>query len=377
MMQSNLGELLHDCAKRYHDRPFVTIAESGRQISYAEFEALTNRLAQGLLENFSRESDYVALMLENSIEYLAATYALKKVDLIEVSVNRAFRGPALARMIDLTGACILFTSDAHVDALQEVRDQLPSLRTLIMVGDSERARAVFAELQAGRRPMLDTRDAIGAEITDLFPSVAQYCRRNGIDPVKEPIPVAPAAHYHMGGIATDAEGRASLTNMWVCGEASSTGLHGSNRLASNGLLEALVFARICATSIATTVSCENAAEITAEFKGSGRDADVSLVAELRATMSKNVGVIRNAQGLETALRDIARIDAQAQSENLRNMCATATLIAAAALARKESRGAHERSDFPDLATGPGERSMMTLTQAQHIRAQALDAKEMT
>ena len=274
--------------------------------------------------------------------------------------TEALRGEG-ATLINADGA--RFMCDVHPDAELAPRDIV--------------ARAVFAELQAGRRPMLDTRDAIGAEITDLFPSVAQYCHRNGIDPVKEPIPVAPAAHYHMGGIATDAEGRASLTNMWVCGEASSTGLHGSNRLASNGLLEALVFARICATSIATTVSCESAAEITAEFKGSGRDADASLVAELRATMSKNVGVIRNAQGLETALRDIARIDAQAQSENLRNMCATATLIAAAALARKESRGAHERSDFPDLATGPGERSMMTLTQAQHIRAQALDAKEMT
>lgn len=112
------------------------------------------------------------------------------------------------------------------------------------------ARAVYEQTQAGKRPMLDTRQAVGAEIKELFPAVAQACARNGIDPATDPIPIAAAAHYHMGGIATDPQGKSSLGNLWVCGEASATGLHGANRLASNGLLEALVYARICADRIA-------------------------------------------------------------------------------------------------------------------------------
>lgn len=230
------------------------------------------------------------------------------------------------------------------------------------------ARAVFAQHQAGNRPMLDTREAIGAEIIDLFPSVAEYCARNGIDPVTQPIPVAPAAHYHMGGIATDAEGRASLGNLWVCGEASSTGLHGSNRLASNGLLEALVYARICAEGIKVRTHETQAAEINMDFKGIANAPEADDVTRLRSTMSNNVGVIRDAKGLAEALNTLQDIEANAQSESLLNMCATATLIAACALVREESRGAHARSDFPDPIPGPGKRSKMTLSEARAIRA---------
>src|SRR5690606_33491175 len=111
------------------------------------------------------------------------------------------------------------------------------------------ARAIYAQTQAGLRPMLDTRACLGPRLLTDFPAVAEACARAGIDPTREPIPVAAAAHYHMGGIAVDDDGRASLDRLWVCGEASSTGLPGANRLASNGLLEALVFARRCAISI--------------------------------------------------------------------------------------------------------------------------------
>jgi L-aspartate oxidase len=233
------------------------------------------------------------------------------------------------------------------------------------------ARAVFAQHQAGLRPMLDTRAAIGDEINDLFPSVAEYCARNGIDPTQEPIPVAPAAHYHMGGIATDVTGRASLKNLWVCGEASSTGLHGSNRLASNGLLEALVYARICADAIKEQASTAEAVEIKPNFTGTALAPDAEIVAELRETMSRNVGVVRTKDGLREALETISNVEANAHSESLLNMCATATLIAASAYAREESRGAHARSDFPKSAPGPGARSKFTLAEARKIRANAL------
>lgn len=253
-----------------------------------------------------------------------------------------------------------FMQDVHPDAELAPRDVV--------------ARAIFAEHQAGNRPMLDTRDALGEEIKTNFPSVADYCARNGIDPAKDPIPVAPAAHYHMGGIATDASGRATLKNLWVCGEASSTGLHGANRLASNGLLEALVFARICAEGIAAQTPKVAAPEITFDRDGIGFPPDPQGVAALRQTMTDKVGVVRDGAGLKQALFNIASLQARDPSPSFQNMCATATLIAAAALLREESRGAHERSDFPDPLPGPGSRSMMTYAEAIALRDTLLEGQ---
>lgn len=237
------------------------------------------------------------------------------------------------------------------------------------------ARAIFSETQAGNRPMLDTREVLGARVLEQFPTVAQACARNGIDPVNEPIPVSAAAHYHMGGVDTDSDGRASLAGLWVCGEASSTGLHGANRLASNGLLEALVYARICAESIAAEVpKSDQSAPLDITFEPGGTPPDADAVADLRATMTARVGVVRNAEGLRAALRRIAALEnAHGDSPSFANMCATATLIAACALQRQESRGAHERSDFPDTSEGPAERSFMYLNDALKIRAQASEA----
>src|SRR5262249_52339144 len=112
------------------------------------------------------------------------------------------------------------------------------------------ARAVFAEMAAGRGGFLDAREALGARFAEKFPTVHASCLAAGLDPAKRPIPVAPAAHYHMGGIAVDARGRSSLKGLWAGGEVSSTGAHGANRLASNSLLEAVVFAARIAEDIA-------------------------------------------------------------------------------------------------------------------------------
>ena len=145
-LRITLGELLHQSAAKYQDRPFVTFVETGQTWSYAAFETLVNRVAHGLVERFAQSLTHVAIMLENNVQYLATSYALKKTGSVEVSINRAFRGAALARMIDLTEASILFTSDAHLDALDQVREQLPHLRTLVMVDGLERARTLFPAL---------------------------------------------------------------------------------------------------------------------------------------------------------------------------------------------------------------------------------------
>jgi L-aspartate oxidase len=223
------------------------------------------------------------------------------------------------------------------------------------------ARGVYAETQAGRAPALDCRAL--PPLPGHFPAVAAACNRAGIDPVRQPIPVAAAAHYHMGGIRTDAQARSSLPGLWACGEAATTGLHGANRLASNGLLEALVFARRAAQSIAGAVADGHEAPVILPDPPPAPLPDPALIADLRATMTQGAGVIRDAAGLTAALRRIAEIKAAAPLDlPLANMTATATMICAAALMRCESRGAHCRSDYPDPLPRPV-RSHLTLAQA--------------
>ncbi|WP_103175102.1 L-aspartate oxidase [Paracoccus sp. SY] len=226
------------------------------------------------------------------------------------------------------------------------------------------ARGVYAEVRAGRQPALDCR-ALGARIGAEFPAVAAACARAGINPASQSIPVAPAAHYHMGGIATNMEGRSSLPGLWACGEAASTGLHGANRLASNGLLEALVFARRAALSVGR--EGPSAAKVVLPSPPPAPLPDPALVARLRQAMTAGAGVLRDAEGLTNTLHTIAAIEAaQPDCPRLANMTATATLICGAALARRESRGAHCRTDFPD--TLPlGHRSRMTLAEALTLR----------
>ncbi len=146
-LKITLGDLLHDCATQFANRPFITIAETGKTHSYAEFEVLTNRLAHGLRERFGGALGYVAIVLENSVEYLATTYALKKINTVEVSVNRAMRGAPLARMIDQTEASVLFTSGEHLVDLDHVRDEIPHVETLVMLDAVDEAKRLFPALE--------------------------------------------------------------------------------------------------------------------------------------------------------------------------------------------------------------------------------------
>ena len=207
------------------------------------------------------------------------------------------------------------------------------------------ARGVFAELQAGRGAFLDARKAIGASFAQRFPGVAEYCRSAGIDPAREPIPVAPAAHYHMGGVATDAHGRTSLEGLWAAGEVASTGAHGANRLASNSLLEAVVYAARIADDIAGLAESRPSVATAGDMNQTV--SDPARERALRQLMSASVGVIRDKAGLTRALSEIARIERESRHlPQTRNMATAALMVTAAALRREESRGGHFRSDFP-------------------------------
>jgi L-aspartate oxidase len=227
------------------------------------------------------------------------------------------------------------------------------------------ARGVFDEVAAGRGAFLDAASAIGAEFAEKFPNVAATCRAAGIDPSRDPIPVAPAEHYHMGGIWTDARGRSSLAGLWVAGETASTGLHGANRLASNSLLEAVVFADRAARDIAAVLSGMPAPQPVV-VRDRPRRFDESAAAELRQIMSRHVGVLRDAAGLAEALRCLYALRETAIGEasaDLRNRAEAALLIAAAAFLRRESRGGHFRTDYPQTDLAQARRSFMTLDGA--------------
>src|SRR5689334_21480456 len=202
------------------------------------------------------------------------------------------------------------------------------------------ARGVFAKIAAGRGAFLDAREALGAHFAEKFPTVHASCLAAGLDPAKQPIPIAPAAHYHMGGIAVDARGRTSLRGLWAGGEVASTGAHGANRLASNSLLEAVVFAARIAEDIgrqeiATPARLPPALVVP-------RNCAMPALAEknLRAMMSSHVGVIRDGERLAEAVRNFSELERETGNIALRNMATTALLVAASAWQRRESRGAH-------------------------------------
>ena len=209
----------------------------------------------------------------------------------------------------------------------------------------EVARAIHTEISEGRATFLDTRDAIGDSIKDHFPTVFAACMAAGIDPRQAPIPVAPAMHYHMGGILSDTWGRSSLNGLSVCGECASTGAHGANRLASNSLLEAVVMAARIADRLRDADAGQRGAS-SGEIPG---DLPDHVLQPLRQAMAAQCGVVRNAKDLTRLLSQID--DWEEQYPQARALCAS-RLIATGALAREESRGGHFRADFPNASDDP-------------------------
>jgi len=216
------------------------------------------------------------------------------------------------------------------------------------------ARAIWRRLMAGDRVRLDATQAVGETFPTRFPTVFRLCREAGFDPRVEPIPVSPAAHYHMGGIAVDDHGRTTLPGLWACGEAAATGAHGANRLASNSLLEALVFGGRVAEDLVGRVLRPRRPARLPVFPGEDALAEsptvqAALATAVRTLMWEKVGVVRDGQGLTQAVAELDRLAEihPNTSGETRNLLWAGRLVAAAALARRESRGGHYRSDSPE------------------------------
>jgi L-aspartate oxidase len=196
-----------------------------------------------------------------------------------------------------------------------------------------------------------------ARDTRAFPLVRVLCERHGIDPTSCPIPVIPAAHYHMGGIDVDLDGRSSVQRLWACGEVACSGVHGANRLASNSLLEAVVFGRRLGGALSRTRPRPNAycAPPAATITDAAIEAKAEVWSALRHLMSARLGIVREARGLQAGLFELASLSHRTRGEYilLRQRLRLAGAMLRAALLRKESCGAHVRVDTRRHRALPG------------------------
>lgn len=260
-------------------------------------------------------------------------------------VSEALRGEG-ARLVDRSGRRFM---EAHHPELELAPRDVVS-------------RAIFAELsKSGDASVyLDVRHWPADFMSGRFPNIRQVCLHHGIDPASVPIPVRPAAHYMIGGLNVDQSGSTSLPGLYACGEASSSGMHGANRLASNSLLEALVLGDVCGREAA----CDSAPGEIARHRQAAAASESQVVIEpgrlqearnlARNAMWDHVGIVRTEPGLRgmepildhanSILKDAAPTPRVIETLNI---ITTAMAMTSAALARTESRGVHFRSDFPE------------------------------
>ncbi|HSJ43381.1 MAG TPA: FAD-binding protein [Euzebyales bacterium] len=274
-------------------------------------------------------------------------------------LTEALRG-AGAAVVDEHGR--RFLDGVHPDAELAPRDVV--------------ARAIWRRRLAGERVLLDLR-----RVTDLelrFPTAVASCQAHGLDPLARPVPVTPAAHYHMGGIAVDHDGRSTLPGLYAAGEVACTGAHGANRLASNSLLEALVFGERVGHAVRKATAPTDARIARALAAVDPRTLtrpDPTAVATVRDVLTAHVGVLRTGDGLRTA-RDELR--ALAAPDGGGAVAAAARMVTEAALAHRERRGAHWRADGDEplaaapriVVTAPDRSAPQVTTAAEHALAGA-------
>jgi L-aspartate oxidase len=231
------------------------------------------------------------------------------------------------------------------------------------------ARAIDSEMkrEGTEHVWLDCRHFKKEKFIDHFPNIYEKCFSIGIDITKHMIPVAPAAHYSCGGIKTDEWGRTSIRNLYACGECASTGLHGANRLASNSLLEAMVFAHRCYVDAIEKINAIYLNEYIPDWNAQGTTEPKEMILitqslkELQQVMSDYVGIVRNNIRLQRALRrlDLLWDETEQLYQNtsvspqlleLRSLITVGYLIVKGASFRKESRGLHYNTDYPEKSS---------------------------
>lgn len=218
------------------------------------------------------------------------------------------------------------------------------------------ARAIVHELEISRAKdpvvYLDLTHLNAKHVESRFPRIYSTCLQYNINITTDMIPIRPAAHYAMGGVKTDLDGRATLPGLYAAGEAAATGVHGANRLASNSLLEGLVFGARAGRAMRHEISSKHAPPDHEPDAPSPDPNPEQIIREIQDLMWKDVGIVREAQSLKRAIKtleDLCPRVAQPQSRRAheaRNLQTAGLLVVRSALAREESRGAHYRIDFP-------------------------------
>ncbi|MFF8771360.1 L-aspartate oxidase [Kitasatospora sp. NPDC015120] len=282
-------------------------------------------------------------------------------------ISEAVRGEG-AHLVDADG--VRFMAGQHELAELAPRDIVTKAITRRM------------QLRGTDHMYLDGRH-FGAEMWERrFPTILASCRAHGIDPVTEPIPIAPAAHYASGGVRTDVHGRTSVPGLYACGEVACTGVHGANRLASNSLLEGLVFAERIAADLTARHTAGDLPERTVDVAAARAARPVPLPppearAEIQRLMSRGAGVLRSAASMAATAQGLARLaedartdaaeqkpaDPRVETWEAANLLLVADALVTAAAQREETRGCHWREDFPERDDARGRRHLITTLTA--------------